>query len=284
VDITPTFTVLPRLDRLPVTDACLASREKVPELSTDDYDWSLSFSPDGKTAFWAVSEGWFPDTRKAKIVTARLENGAWSAPEDVPFAAAPEYTDMDPAVSPDGKTLVFISTRPVDGEPRRDQDVWYVKRDGDGWGEPVNLGEHVNSPEDELYPSIAADGTIYFASDRTGQWDIYRTRPQGDGMYGPAERLDAPLNSDEVWEFNPDISPDGETLVFTMLRHPDGLGIGDMYLARRNGDGFDLPINMGECINTPKDEYHPRVVWSGDQPVIYFVHEKDFHRANLPLA
>mgnify|MGYP002621255065 FL=1 len=279
---TPTATGPVRLEQLPATDACRASREKVAELSTEKYDWSLSFSPDGKTAFWAVSEGWFPTTRKARIVTARLENGTWSAPEDIPFSAAPDYTDMDPAVSPDGTMLVFTSTRPVDGEQRRDLDVWYVERDGDGWGEPVNLGEQVNSPRDELFPSVAADGTIYFASDRTGEWDIYRTRPQGDGTYGPAEHLGEPINSDLVWQFNPDISPDGQTLVFTMLSHPDGLGAGDMYLARRDGDGFDQPINLGECVNTNQDEYHPRVVWSGDQPVIYFVYRGDFYRANLP--
>ena len=282
---TPTSTVPPRLDRMPATDACLASREKVTELSTDQLDWSLSFAPDGKTAYWAVSEGWFPTTRKAKIVTSRLEAGAWTAPEDVSFSAAPEYTDMDPGVSPDGKMLVFISTRPVDGEQRRDMDVWYVERDGDGWGEPVNLGSQVNSPRDELFASVAADGTIYFASDRTGEFDIYRTRPQADGTYGPAEPLGAPINSPDVWQFNPDISPDGEILVFTMLSHPDGMGAGDMYLARRNGDGFDPPINLGECINSSRDEYHPRVVWSGDQPVIYFVsdRDRDFYRANLPL-
>jgi hypothetical protein len=279
---TPTDTGPTRLAQLPATDACLASREKVTDLSTDAFDWSLSFAPDGKTAAWSVSDGWFPTTRKARIVTAQLENGTWSAPQDAPFSSG-EYTDMDPAFSPDGQTLVFASIRPVDGEPRRDLDVWYVERDGDGWSEPVNLGDQVNSPKDELFPSVAADGTIYFASDRTGEWDIYRTRPQGDGTYGPAERLDAPINSDLVWQFNPDISPDGQTLVFTMLSHPDGLGAGDIYLTRRDGDGFAAPINLGECINTNQDEYHPRVVWSGDQPVIYFVYRGDFYRANLPL-
>lgn len=277
-----TPTAPSRIERLPATDECRASREKVTELSTDMYDWSLSFSPDGTTAVWSVSEGFFPRTRKAKIVTARQENGVWSAPEDAPFSG-PDYADMDPAFSPDGTMLVFASNRPVDGMARRDMDLWYVRRDGDGWGEPVHLGAQVNSPRDELYPSVAADGTIYFGSERTGEWNIYRTRRQPDGTYGPAEPLGATINSGSVWQFNPDISPDGQTLVFTMLNHADGLGAGDIYLARRNGDDFGPPVNLGECINTPRDDYHPRVVWSGDDPVIYFGHEdRDFYRAVLP--
>jgi Tol biopolymer transport system component len=261
-------------------DACRDSQERVAELSTDAYDWRLTFSPDGTTAFWAVSDQWFPTSRKATIVTARLEGGVWSTPEAAPFAN-PEYTDMDPAFAPDGQMLVFASIRPVGDEPRRDLDLWYVTRTGAGWSEPVHLGDQVNSPRDELYPSVAADGTIYFGSDRDGQWDIYRTRPQADGTYGPAERLDAPINSDDVWEFNPEISPDGQTLVFTMLSHPDGLGAGDLYLARLTGDGFDTPINLGECVNSSSDEYHPTVVWDGE-PVIYFVRNGDFHRVDLP--
>jgi hypothetical protein len=267
------------ISHLPATDACRASRTKATEFSTDAYDWRLTLSPDRQTAFWAVSDQFFPSSRKAKIVTARYEGGAWSAPQDAPFSG-PEFSDMDPAFAPDGQTLFFSSIRPVDGTPRRDLDLWLVERAGDGWGEPVHLGA-LSSPSDELYPSVAADGTLYFGSDRAGQWDIYRSRRQADGTYGEPERLAAPINSDSVWEFNPDISPDGQTLVFTMLSHPDGLGAGDLYLAHRDGDGFGWPVNLGECINSAADNYHPTVIWD-DQPVIYFVHDGDFYRADLP--
>src|SRR5690606_6174455 len=140
--------------------------------STSVFDWRLTFSPDRQTAFWAVSDRFFPSSRQAKIVTARYEGGAWSAPEDAPFSG-PTYTDMAPALSPDGQTLFFSSIRPVDGAERQDLDLWSVAREGDGWGDPVHLGA-VNSPRDELYPSVTADGTLYFGSDRDGQWDIYR--------------------------------------------------------------------------------------------------------------
>ncbi|MBX6750016.1 MAG: PD40 domain-containing protein [Micromonosporaceae bacterium] len=262
------------------TSTCPSTRVKDTDFSTSKFDWRLTFSEDRRTAFWAVSDEFFPFSRKAKIVTANYENGAWSPPQDAPFSG-PTYSDIDPVIAPDGKTLFFSSIRPVGGEERRDLDLWYVKREGDGWGDPVHLGDQVNSPRDELYASVAEDGTLYFGSDREGQWDIYRSRPNADGTYGPAERLPAPVNSDDVWEFNPDISPDGQTLVFTILNGPDGLGEGDIYLARRQGDGFDTPVNLGRCVNSSRDEYHPTVVWA-EQPVLYYVRQGDFYRVDLP--
>lgn len=270
-------------DTEPSAGACVSTPVRDTDFSTDRFDWRLTLSADRQTAFWAVSDGFFPSTRKASIVTARYEGGAWSPPEDATFSG-PDYSDIDPVLAPDGQTLFFSSIRPVGAEQGRDDlDLWYVRRDGDGWAAPVHLGGQVNSPRDELYPSVAEDGTLYFGSDRAGQWDIYRSRPGADGTYGPAELLPAPVNTDSVWEFNPDISPDGQTLVFTALSSPDGLGAGDIYLARRMGDGFDTPVNLGECVNSGADEYHPTVIWD-DQPVLYYVRDGDFHRVDLPQS
>jgi hypothetical protein len=92
-------------------------------------------------------------------------------------------------VSPDGARLFFISKRP----PEDDFDIWVVERSGNGWGEPRNLGAPVNTEGDELCPSAASDGTLYFSScgrtDSRGRCDLYRARFR-DGQYLEPENLE----------------------------------------------------------------------------------------------
>jgi hypothetical protein len=166
---------------------------------------------------------------------------------------------MDPFLSPDGKTLHFSSIRPVNGQERTDADLWRVRRTRDGgWGEPEHLGAP-NSPADELYSSAAADGTLYFASERAGGlggWDIYRSRPRPGGGYGPAENVGAPVNT-AGWEFNPAVTPNGRVLLFTGLDRSGGAGYGDIWASRRGPGGWSEPAGVGPVVNTAADEYHP---------------------------
>ena len=84
-----------------------------------------------------------------------------------------------------------------------------------GWGEPQNLGVPISSPGNEWYPTIAANGTIYFGSDREGgkgRNDIYRSRLV-DGKYQAAENLGATINT-QFNEYEPLIAPDESFLIF----------------------------------------------------------------------
>ena len=61
-----------------------------------------------------------------------------------------------------------------------------IERTGCGWGTPVRLGDEVNSPDDELYPSVGPHGTLYFASGPAApgagkHYDIFAARPRGTG-------------------------------------------------------------------------------------------------------
>jgi hypothetical protein len=248
-------------------------------LSDDQWQWRISFTPDERFAYFSVSEGWFPRTRQASIMRARRDSdGGWHAPELAPFSG--RHSDMDPFITPDGKRLYFSSSRPVDGEPRGVFDIWYLEREGESWGEPVRLGAEINSDRDELYASASADGTLYFASGPTGpgeegSWNIYSAKPAGDS-FAPRARLpgvnveggSTPDNPFADWDFNPEISPDGQLLFFTSLR-PGGHGFGDIYVSRRQGDAWSEPVNLGPCVNTEHDEYHPSL--SPDGKTLYFV-------------
>jgi hypothetical protein len=143
----------------------------------------------------------------------------------------------------------------------------------------VRLGPEVNSDLDELYASMDATGALYFASGPgaptpDANWNLYHARPAGDG-FRPRVALDdintrlpwdpdAPLRD---WEFNPEISPDGNTLLFASLR-PGGYGLGDLYFSQRVGAVWSEPVNLGPAVNTEHDEFHPTL--SRDGQWLYF--------------
>ncbi|HEU0301094.1 MAG TPA: hypothetical protein VFR37_16640 [Longimicrobium sp.] len=241
--------------------------------------WRITFTPDGGTAYFTTSDFFFPITRQATIYLSHLQDGDWTTPQVAPFSGT--YSDIDPFLSPDGERLYFSSIRPVDGVMYGDIDLWMVERTPDGWSEPIHLGPEVNSPgADELYPSASADGTLYFASGpffpQPGQhFDIYSAQRDGDG-FAPRQPLGAGVNTTPVaggglqdaWEFNPEISVDGRTLVFTSLR-PGGYGLGDLYVSHLQQGEWSAAGNLGPLVNTAADEYHPTL--SRNRQDLYFV-------------
>ena len=230
-------------------------------ISTDAEEYRVSFAPDGGIAYFARGDGFFPQTQRATIVESLLVDGAWSEATVVGFSG--EYPDIDPWVSPDGASLFFSSIRPVEAVSRRDADLWRVDREGDDWGEPIHLGP-VNSDANELGGSVTADGVLWFASDRAGAWDLYTAQPTADGYAEPepVEALNTPL-----WEFNPAISADGSTLLFTSIGREGTSRLGDLFVSRLVGDEWSEPQPL--LVNTSADEYHAS--WSSDGSTVYFV-------------
>lgn len=232
-------------------------------LSTRAEEWRISFAPDGQTAFFARSDGFFPQTREATIMETTLVDGTWSEPVVASFSG--EFPDIDPWVSPDGDHVYFSSIRPIGGEARGDVELFRVDRTDAGWSEPVHLAE-LGSELDELGLSVAADGTAVFASDRPGSagWDLYTATADGDGFTEP-EPIEE-LNT-AVWEFNPAIDAEGTTMVFTSIGREGGTGLGDLFVTERDGDTWsaDRPL----ALNTGADEYHASR--SPDGETLYFV-------------
>lgn len=257
--------------------------------STDAWEWRVTFTPSARQMYWARTNTFWPATREqATILTARRDRHAWTAPQVASFSGL--HSDMDPALSPNGRYLVFSSERPrPDGQAAR-MDLWLVERERHGWGVPVHLGDAVNSAGDELYASVDRAGTLYFASDREGEFDIYRSARQRDGRYAPAQKVPGLVNTAQRWEFNPEISPDGRALLFVRLDFPDalpdqGYGFGDIYASRLGAGGFSEPVNLGPCVNTAWDEFHPTVMW--DRKLLFFAKNigvpSDFYVVPLKL-
>ena len=271
-------------------------------ISLDDrWEWRLSFTPLRTRLYFAATQGWWPGTREqATILTAhRRLDGSWSTPAPAPFSGV--HSDFDPFVSPDGLTLYFSSMRPVQGREKADMDLWMVRRTwsfpgGPGWSEPVHLGPLVNAEGyDELYSSVDLWGNLYFARVKapvpTEDVEIWRSRRRWDGSFAAPEKLGPGVNTPARWEYNPEISPDGRTLLFARLDLPgDGLedeghGFGDLYVSRLRNGRFTEAKNLGPCVNTAADEFHPTVLWESDS--LYFAKDigvpSDFYRTRLRL-
>lgn len=120
------------------------------------------------------------------------------------------------------------------------------------WSEPVWLGPVVNSPAVDNSPTLAPDGlSLYFTSDRGGDFDIWVTRRSRPGCpWGPPVNIGAPVNTDAI-EGESRFSRDG-TLMFFASNRPGSLGR-DIWVSRRTGAddlSWGEPERLGPAINT----------------------------------
>lgn len=140
-------------------------------------------------------------------------------------------------------------------------DIWYCKRTSDGWSAPQNIGKPVNSAQDETYPWITENGTMYFASSREGGMgdkDLYFSRLK-KGQYSKPVHLGDAINS-QFGEGDAYIAPDESYLIVCSWGRLDSHGRGDLYISFKKRDGtWSKVANMGDTINTAATEYCPVV-------------------------
>jgi len=135
-----------------------------------------------------------------------------------------------------------------------------VEKINNGWGEPKNLENPINSPGNEWYPTIAANGTMYFGSDREGgkgRTDIYRSRLV-NGKYAEPENLGDTINT-QFNEFEALVSPDESFLILMAGGRPESKGGFDLYISYNRNGAWTKPLNLGEQINSSANEYSPTI-------------------------
>jgi hypothetical protein len=235
-------------------------------VSTAEDEGRIVFSPDRKTLYFhrfLEAEG------RLAILQSQRGSSGWSTPVVASFSGP--FNDLDAFVTGDGQRLYFASDRPTDGSgvARPDWELWYVSRTPQGWSAPVHISG-INTSANELFPTVTADGSLYFNSDREGgygAWDIYRARRQGAG-FAAAENVGPGVTTD-AWEFNPAVDPTGNVLLFGSIGRPDTLGGADIYASVRLGGTWQSAKNLGPCINTAAEEFHPS--FSVSHPSLYFI-------------
>jgi Tol biopolymer transport system component len=217
----------------------------------------LTFSPDGKTAFWVEWNGkWGSrgDTPRT-IYLSSQKDGEWSPPVPAPFSG--QYDYKDPFVSPDGAWLYFISDRPSgDTDETADNNIWRYSLLEEGPMEFLS----VNSEAEEYSPFVTDSGALFFASDREGgygQGDIYRAASSDEG-FGPPALLGPNINS-EFGEWNMWVAGDESGIIFESSSRPTNISIpGDLYYSARTDDGWTeaRPITS---LNSEGSDLMPRL-------------------------
>ncbi len=130
--------------------------------------------------------------------------------------------------------------------------------DGTYWSDPKSI-ETLNSLDYSTgQASLSPDGQVmYFASDRPGGFggtDIYRSKRNGDGSWGPAENLGHEVNT-EGNEMFPFYDAKANYLFYSSDGLP-GLGGLDIFVTKVRRDGsFTEPLNMGAPINSNADDF-----------------------------
>ena len=165
-------------------------------------------------------------TSHLKIFKVTLINGEWTNIEELPINSE-LYSNGHPALSPDDKTLYFVSDRP-DGFGQTDIYKVAILEDG-SYGTPENLGENINTKGKEIFPYVAKDNTLYFSSDgykNLGLLDIYKSDILNNSL-SEVQNIGAPFNSgyDDFAFF---INEGNKTGYFSSNR-PEGKGRDDIY-------------------------------------------------------
>jgi len=244
-------------------------------ISAGQFDSHPAFTPDGKTLYFVRST---PNFNFWTILVSRFERGRWSTPEVAPFSG--QFSDADPYITSDGSRFYFISNRPVAGKSIPDLDIWVMEKTATGWSEPTNMGFPINSTGNEWYPTVAANGTLYFGSDRQGgkgRTDIYRSRV-ANGKYAEAENLGEPVNT-QFNEFEPLIAPDESFLIFMSGGRTDSSGGFDLYISYNRNGAWTKPTNLGKKINSSGNEYSPTI--SPDGKYFFWTSTRGFEDTKL---
>lgn len=156
---------------------------------------AVAFSADGKSIVFAAC-GWPDGKGSCDLYLSTKNSHGWSIPKNL-VEVNSAYWDSQPALSVDGKSLIFASNRPggVGGS-----DLWISHLQNGKWDEPQNMGKILNSAENEMAPFWHFDAkTLYFSSDGhpgMGGMDLFLSRKDAAGLWQKPVNMGFPINQE----------------------------------------------------------------------------------------
>jgi hypothetical protein len=237
-------------------------------ISTGDV-FASSFTPDGRTVYFTKATG---DRSTMQIMQSRWSNGAWSAPVRAPFSTGTRQ--MDPHVAMNGKLLYFTAPRRRDAastDPDGDWDTWVAQlREGDQ-SAAERLTSLANSSENETYPSVTIDSTIFFGVRQRFPSPGSTVTPPGTIAYihKKVRTTPVPVRLADISDpGNPYITTDGRVLIVSATGR-DGRGRANLFVVVRGGDGrWGAPRDLGREVNSDDVEFCPSL--SPDRQYLFF--------------
>ncbi|MEG1616655.1 MAG: OmpA family protein [Bacteroidales bacterium] len=164
------------------------------ELNTEFDEGTAAFAPDGNTIYFTRARRDAVVPTSTEIFTSSRSGGKWSAATKLEILKDTISLFAHPALSPDGKFLYFVSDMPGGYGGK---DLWRASLGNSGVSGIENLGDQINTPGDEMFPTFRQNGILYFSSDGhpgMGGLDIFKAREDEWGIWH-IENMKAPINS-----------------------------------------------------------------------------------------
>ena len=242
-------------------------------ISTAAHEAAPAFTRDGNTVYFQRSSA----VQSTILVSHRVAEG-WSQPEIAPFSG--QWNDMEPAMAPDGKSLVFISDRPTQSGGKAIKsyfldkehiggNLWRIRRTDSGWSPPEHLSAVVNFNTTIFAPSVVADGSLYFMSwnAQTNHFQLYRSQYR-DGVFSAP--VPPSFSDGQSPDVDPAVAPDESFMVFASGRVPKRSM--DLFIVFKQNGAWGEPLWMGDTVNSLGSDAEPRL--SPDLKTLYFSSER----------
>ncbi len=170
----------------------------VGEINSEEDEGACVVSMKGSEMYFTRCKAGKTVDEPCKIFYVAKKGNAWDIPTVITIQGFANYEIGYPALSPDDKILYFSAEAP-DGYGGMDLYMAYrINNSPTNFGRPINLGPIVNTPGDEVFPTVRHDGTLYFSSDGhkgMGGLDIYKTIRDEKGNIIGIENMKFPINS-----------------------------------------------------------------------------------------
>ena len=205
---------------------------KIAGISQGYHSGPVSYCAATKELFVTLSNFENPEIRnkvyqkadiRLKIIVLKESGSTWTLVDELPFNN-PTYSVGHPSITTTGDTLFFSSNKP--GTGLGETDLYMSIRKSGKWGEPINLGDKINTVKNDMFPFIFQNNTLIFSTNGRNNGennlDLYYSVLNEDGFGEPIEL--SKLNS--------------ESDNFGLIIHPDDK-IGYFASDRQNGEGSD---------------------------------------------
>lgn len=186
---------------------------------------------------------------KANFTKGEGNQGKWTFDENPLNFCSDKSTYTHPALSADGKLMIFASNRPgsIGG-----MDLFVSQEKGGKWTDPVNLGDAVNSQANELYPYLDSENNLFFSSDNIqgyGGYDIYVCKFKSNTWEKPIN-LSTPINTrfdDVAFTVN---RKDGKSAFYTVKQNSGKRSL-QLYSVNMNRSIPDTLLTLSQYFTRP---------------------------------
>lgn len=133
-----------------------------PVVNSEHIHWQFSVAED-YSIFYNSAEG---------IKLSEYVNGEYQNPKLVKEVLNENYLGGNPFISPKKDYIIFSSEQLPDTKGKSDLYIGFRNENG-FWSDPINLGDNINGPKNDLCPIVSPDGKILFYVKQEDVYDIY---------------------------------------------------------------------------------------------------------------